>query len=324
MKQQAEPIKSAEEVEQEFRKKCLGEAGISYSAGVALIVLVSALFSLIVGMSVKFPQDPISGDTVYPDWYLYLAFLVPQLCLFGAVLLYFLRSKEPLRVVVKPGKWYYYLIALALQLGLMFPISELNDLFIKGLEAIGYHGTGVSVPSLEGWNLLPAILVIAVLPAIFEETLFRGILSRNMHNSGWGLVPTIFLAGTLFSIYHGSPEQTVYQFISGVCLTFVAVKAGSIFPTILAHFFNNALVLVLSAAGVDSLWASLPLGGYIAVLAVSAVLFLGALAFLIFFDRRSVQRGKIKYGKRFFFTALAGMGICVIEWVVALIAGFKR
>ena len=322
MKQQTEPIKSAEEVEQEFRKKCLGEAGISYSAGVALIILVSALFSLIVGMSTKFPQDPLTGDTVYPDWYLYLSFLMPQLCLFGAALLYFLRSKEPLRVITKPGKWYYYLIALALQLGLMFPISELNDLFIKGLEAIGYHSSGVSVPSLEGWNLLPAILVIAVLPAVLEETLFRGVLSRSMYQSGWGLVPTIFLAGALFSIYHGSPEQTLYQFISGVCLTLIAVKSGSIFPTMVAHFFNNALVLVFEATGYGTSW-TMPTGVFIAVLVVSSLLFLTALSFLIVFDWRNHQKGKIKYGKRFFFTAVAGIGICVIEWVVALIAGFK-
>ena len=227
-----------------------------------------------------------------------------------------------MRVIVKPCKWYYFLIALALQLGLMFPISELNDLFIKGLEAIGYHSSGVSVPSLTGWNLLPAILVIALLPAIFEETLFRGILSRNMHASGWGTVPTVLLAGALFAIYHGNPEQTLYQFISGICLTYIAIKAGSILPTAVAHFFNNALVLVFEATGYGTSW-TMPFGVYLAVLIVSGLCFLGALAFLIFFDSRNNQKGKIKNGKKFFFTAAVGIGICVIEWVVALILGFK-
>ena len=322
MKKQPEPIKSAQEVEEEFRKKCLGEAGISFSAGAAFIILASALFSLVVGMSTKFPVDVLTGETLYPDWYRYISFLLPQLCLFGAALLYFLRSKEPLRVLTKPCKWYYFFIALALQLGLMFPISELNDLFIKGLEAIGYKSSGVAVPTLEGWNLLPAILVIALLPAIFEETLFRGILSRNMHASGWGLIPSIFVAGALFSIYHGNPEQTLYQFASGICLTFVAIKAGSIFPTMLAHFFNNALVLILSAAGLGESW-EMPTGAFIAVLVVSSLCFLGALAYMIFFDKRNNQKGKIKNGKRFFFAAAAGIGICAIEWIVQLVAGFK-
>ncbi len=99
MKKRQETIKSAEEVEREFRKKCLGEAGIGFSAGAALIILVSALFSLIVGMSVKFPVDPITKETLYPDWYLYFSFLIPQLCFLGAALIYFMRTKEPVRVL---------------------------------------------------------------------------------------------------------------------------------------------------------------------------------------------------------------------------------
>lgn len=322
MKQREEAMKSAEEIEREFRKKCLGEAGISFSAGAALIILVTALFSLVVSASTKFSVDPLTGDTVYPDWYLYFSFLLPQLCLAGAALIYFLRTKEPVRVLTKGCKWYYFLIALGLQLGLMFPLSELNDLFIRGLEAIGYHGSGVSVPSLGGWNLLPAILVIAVLPAIFEETMFRGILSRNMLASGWGLVQTVFIAGAFFSVYHGNPEQTLYQFASGVCLTFVAVKSGSIFPTVIAHFLNNALILVFQATGFNTAW-SMPLGVYIAVLVISSLCFLGALAFLVFFDRKGNQKGRVVNGKRFFFCAAAGIGICAIEWVVQLIMGFR-
>ncbi len=321
MKKREEPVKSAEEIEREFRKKCLGEAGIGYSTGAGLIFFVSALFMLIVGAAVKFPVDVTTGDTVYPDWYLYLSFLIPQLCLVGAALFYFLRTKETVRVLAKNCKWYYFLIAIALQLGLMFPVSELNELFIKGLRAIGYHGGGVNVPSLTGWNLLPAILVIAVLPALFEETLFRGILSRNMDASGWGVVPTIFLCGALFSVYHGNPEQTLYQFASGVCLTFVAVRAGSMLPTVIAHFLNNALILVLEATGYGTRW-TMPLGVYIAVIVVAALLFLGSLFFLIFFRRDKLQKGKIVYGKKFFFGACVGIGVCAIQWIVNLISGF--
>lgn len=322
MKKREEPQNSAEEIEREFRKKCLGEAGITYSVGAGLIFFVSALFGLVVGTAVKFPTDAATGDPVYPDWYLYLSFLIPQLCLFGAALYYFLRTKEPVRVLAKNGKWYYYLIAIALQLGLMFSVSELNELFIKGLRAIGYHGSGVLVPSLEGWNLLPAILVIAVLPAFFEEVLFRGILSRNMHASGWGVVPTVFIAGALFSVYHGNPEQTLYQFVSGVCLTFVAVRAGSMLPTIIAHFMNNALILILQATGYGTKW-TMPLGVYIAVIVSASLLFLGALFFLIFFRQKEIKKGKIVHGKQFFFGACVGIGVCAIQWIVTLIAGFK-
>lgn len=331
MKKRVEVVKSAEEVEREFRRKCLGEAGISFSAGAALIILVAAIFSFIVSASVKFPVDPLNhNNPIYPDWYLYLNFLIPQFCLAGACLIYFLRTKERVTVLTRGCKWYYFLIAIALQLGLMFPLSELNDLFIKGLEALGYHSSGVNVPSLDGWKVLPAILVIAVLPAVFEETLFRGILSRNMHASGWGLLQTVMITGAMFSLYHGNPEQTLYQFASGICLTFVAVKSGSVFPTMLAHFMNNGLILALQAAfNPDGTQQNLkmtdimPLSVYIAVIVVSALLFLGALAFLIFFDKRNNQKGKVTGGKKFFFGAAAGIGVCAIEWIVQLVMGIR-
>lgn len=321
MKKQKEQVQSAEEVEKAFRKKCLTEAGIGYSMGAGLIIFISALFMLVVGAAVSFAKDPVTGEVIYPDWYLYCSFLLPQICLFSAAAIYFARTKEPVRVLTKSCKWYYFLFAIALQLGLMFPVSELNELFIEGLRALGYKGSGVSVPSLDGWNLLPALIVISILPAIFEETLFRGILSRNMHASGWGLVPTIFITGALFSIYHGNPEQTLYQFASGVCLTLVAFKAGSILPTMVAHFLNNALILVFEATGFGTTW-TMPLAVYISIIVLSALLFLGAFVYLIFFDKRNNQKGKIVNGKQFVFGAIVGIGICAIEWIVQLITGF--
>lgn len=320
MKNRTGTSEKAKETKEEFRKKSLGEAGIGYSAGAAFIILAVTFFSLFVAMLTRFPVDPVTEKTIYPDWYLYCSFLLPQLGLAGAELLYFLRAKESFRVVTKGCKWYYYLIAIAIQAGLLFPMSELNKYFILGLEAIGYKSSEISVPSLDGWNLLPAVLVIAVLPALFEETLFRGILARNMYASGWGLVQTICITGALFSIYHGKPEQTLYQFVSGVCLTLVAVKAGSIFPTIVAHFLNNAFILVLQATGYGE---SIPFGAFVAIVVVSAVLFLSALAVLVFFDGRKNQRGKIANGKRFFFSAAAGIGVCAIEWIIGLVAGFR-
>ena len=90
----------------------------------------------------------------------------------------------------------------------------------------------------------------------------------------------------------------------------------------IAHFLNNALILVFEATGFNTVW-SMPLGVYIAVLVISSLCFLGALAYLIFFDKRNNQKGGVVNGKRFFFCAAAGIGICAIEWIVQLIMGFR-
>lgn len=297
--------------EEDFKRRALKEAGITYSAAAVIPLLFSAFFLLIV---------TIAGAKDYEseDWYKYIGFLIPQICFAGAALYFFRRSKVSVKQTYSGCKWYNFAVALVLQFGLLFSLSELNGYFIQLLELMGYQRAESSVPTLSGWNLLPALLVIAVLPAIFEETIFRGILSRQMHENGWGLLYTVLISGALFSLFHHNPEQTLYQFVCGCCLTLVAIRSGSVLPTICAHFVNNALILILEAFGYGSL-SRLPHGGYLALVIISALCLFGALAFLVFFDRRGNQKGGVKHGKVFFLAAGAGIAVCGIEWIVTLV-----
>src|SRR5699024_2828245 len=152
----------------------------------------------------------------------------------------FRRSKPPVRTVYRDGRAKYYVFALRLQFGLLFSLSELNTLFLDWLSSLGYESPASALPPLTGWNLLPATLIIALLPALFEETLFRGILVGRMHASGWGNVATVCISGALFALYHGSPAQTIYQFFCGASFALLALRAGSALPTAVAHLCNNA------------------------------------------------------------------------------------
>lgn len=300
----------AEKTQSEFRKKCCVEGGFAYSASALLVVLLSFFLSFFA-----------RGDAAKQDWFLYLSYLFSQIALLGGAAIYFYRSKEPLRSVYTGCKPRYFLIAILLEFGLLFSLGELNGYFIRLLELAGYQSGATSVPSLEGWNLLPALLVIALLPAVFEELMFRGILSRKMHGDGWGLVPTVLIAGAMFSLFHGSPEQTLYQFLCGACFTLVAVRAGSVFPTMLAHFLNNAIILIVTACGVET-FSALPFGGYLTLMIGSAVCLVGALSYLIFFDKQGNQKGGVKDGGAFFLAAACGLAVCAVEWAVVLVRGF--
>lgn len=304
------------EQQEQFRKKCLTESGIAYSASAVVGILLAFLIGVI--------SSAAGGeDYTSQNWYLYLAYLSAQIAFAAAAALYFYRSREPVRAVLKLPHPKYFLIALLLQFGLLFSLTELNGLFSKLLELIGYHSSEdpVPVPDLGGWNLLPAILVIGLLPAVFEEVIFRGILSRNMHAGGWGLLPTLLISGGMFALFHGRPEQTVYQFLCGVCFSLVALRAGSILPTMLAHFCNNTVILILSACGMEELNA-LSSGGYLALVISSAVCLTAVLAYLIVWDKSGNQRGKIKYGGEFAVAAGTGLLVCLIEWLVNFAVGF--
>ncbi len=304
----------AEQLE-EWRRKGLTESGLAYSVAAVAAILIAYLVAAI-------SSAAAGKDYAAQDWYLYLAYLSSQLAFCGAIAVYFLRSREPIRTPFRKAQPKYFLIALLLEFGLLFSLSELNELFLSGLKKLGYSSGGVSVPLLSGWNLLPAIFVIALLPAIFEETLFRGILARKMHDGGWGLASAVLISGALFSLFHGRPEQTVYQFLCGACFALVALRAGSVLPTMLAHFVNNALILILESFGYGNFHASLPLWGYLILIISSALCLLGALVYLVFFDKRGNQKGGVKGGLSFFVAAGGGILICAVEWIAALVMGF--
>lgn len=303
----------AEQTEQRRRKE-LTESGLSYSVAAVLAVLISYLITAV--------SASVAGEGyTNRDWYLYLAYLASQLAFCGAIAVCFLRSKEPFRAPFRKTRPKYFLIALLMQFGLLFSLSELNVLFVGMWEKMGYHSSGVDVPDLSGWGILPALLVIALLPAICEETLFRGILARKMYGGGWGLAPVVFISGALFSLFHGRPEQTVYQFLCGVCFSLTAIRAGSVLPSMLAHFCNNAAILVMSACGYGTV-SALPWGLYLTLVILSAACLLGALVYLIFFDKSGERQRGVKYGSGFFLAAGGGILICGVEWIAALVMGF--
>lgn len=230
--------------EDDFRRRTLKEAGITFSLSAVLPLLASVLASVL--LAVIFITVGAEGYEDR-DWYLYLNYLIPQLCFAAAAIVFFKRSKFSVKQTYRGCKWYYFPLALLLQFGLWFSLSGLNGYFIELLRLMGYHMQGMSLPSLSGWNLLPAILVIALLPALCEETIMRGILTKQMRRSGWGTAVNVLVSGALFSLFHHNPEQTLYQFVCGMCYALIDLRAGSFFPTMVAHFCNNAVILTLQS-----------------------------------------------------------------------------
>ena len=276
------------------------------------------MLSLIASMI--FALARVGEGAAESDWYKYISYLLPQISFAAACLIYFRRSKQPVREVYRPAKWYYFLIALTLQFGLLFSLNFLNEYFVKFLELFGYHASmNDTIPDLSGWNLLPAILVIALLPAIFEETLMRGCVLGSMERSGWGTVSAVLVSGALFSLFHGNPEQTIYQFLCGAAFALLALRSGSILPGMMAHFLNNAVILIMTSCGADP--SALPLGGEIALYVLSGVCLVGSLGLLLF-EKRNV-RGGVREGKQFFLAASVGMLVCAVEWIGALVGGFS-
>ena len=252
------------------------------------------------------------------DWWTYIAYSVGPFAF--AVLIYFYLKicKSPFKTSIKNQycSWKYYVVALAMQIGL-FALSEVNGYFLLWLEKFGYQSKGISLPSTSGFGIVGVLFVVAVLPAVFEELMFRGAVLSGLKNNV-SLPVAVLLCGGLFALYHQRPEQTLYQFCCGTAYALLAIRAGSVFPTMVAHFFNNALIIILYANGVTII----PTQVFIAIVTVGGVLLVGALVYLIFVDKSKPNTLSPTQGKDFFLSALPGILIVGLSWIITLIAGF--
>jgi membrane protease YdiL (CAAX protease family) len=96
------------------------------------------------------------------------------------------------------------------------------------------------------------LLIIAVLPAIGEELLFRGILQKIFVGITDNIHIGILITGFLFSLMHVQFIGFFPRMLMGVVFGYLLYWTGSIWIPILAHFVNNALG-VITIYYIDSL-----------------------------------------------------------------------
>lgn len=95
-------------------------------------------------------------------------------------------------------------------------------------------------------DLFYTMLVIAVVPAIGEELLFRGYLQQKFSNRLSNYHIAILITAFLFSAIHFDLQAIIPRFVLGVLLGYLYFWSRSIWLPILAHFINNAQVVILS------------------------------------------------------------------------------
>ncbi len=183
-------------------------------------------------------------------------FLLPSL-----IIAYFISysPKDFLLAHQSPSFTIYLMVAVSmiLALPLINFIAELNaqmDLpkFMDNIErwmrqkedfAQGITEKFVKVDS--PWGLLGNLLVMAVMPALGEEFLFRGVFQRifihwtkNVH---WGII----ISAALFSFFHFQFFGFVPRMLLGLFFGYLVIWSGSIWPAVVAHFVNNGFAVTM-------------------------------------------------------------------------------
>ena len=145
----------------------------------------------------------------------------------------------------------YLLVTIFLSLVCVFGMSNFVSLFDAVLAKIGFNGSyALPIPMDNFGYLVLNLILLAVLPAICEELVFRGIIFNGLKQ--YGNMKAVFLSATLFMLVHSSVEQTVYPFFVGIVLALLMLRTNNIIYPILLHFLNNAIVVVINYISVQS------------------------------------------------------------------------
>lgn len=253
-------FRHAEDVKWALFTRPVREAGKVLSpAGVALL---SAISVIVVGMAggLASSDSPFQGILLVQGALAALSFVWVYQGGFDPSVAFGWRVPVPrswLAVILAVSGGWILTVELATLQHQFFPfpeemIEQFSDLF-AGLE------------NLSIWQ---ALLLIAVLPAVVEEHLCRGLMLRGMSRVS-GAWPAILVVALIFAFLHLNPYRLLPTFALGILLGYIAIRTNSIFPAILGHFMNNAAsVLVYRfddwfinmgwAAAEDAAWVPLP------------------------------------------------------------------
>lgn len=111
--------------------------------------------------------------------------------------------------------------------------------FISGVKA-----PVPDISSTVDMGLFQALFLMAFLPAVCEELLYRGFILGA--TSGYSKKAAIIFNGFLFALAHISLVRILDTFVLGMILAYVTLKTKSVFPAMFMHFVNNASRIVLA------------------------------------------------------------------------------
>jgi hypothetical protein len=94
-------------------------------------------------------------------------------------------------------------------------------------------------------QLLIALFVVTVLPALGEEILFRGVIQSKLYLELRNIHIAIWASAAIFSAIHFQFYGFLPRMMLGALFGYLYYWTGNLWVAILAHFVNNGFVLVM-------------------------------------------------------------------------------
>ena len=118
--------------------------------------------------------------------------------------------------------------------------------WMKTSEEAAYTLIMTFVSQTEWYAFVVNIFMIAVVPAVSEELIFRGIIQRQLGKWFGNIDVAVLVSAIIFSAIHMQFYGFLPRVFLGIVLGYMFVWTGSLWLPILAHFTNNALAAVVA------------------------------------------------------------------------------
>ena len=203
-----------------------------------------------------------------------LQLVVNLVVLFGGATLLMVRRYrlDPVEALalrpVKPVVWLAVLVGAPAGLVSALGVMKLATLILPVPPEV-LEGFGKALMP-EGIPFGQLLFFMTVMPGIFEELAFRGVLLHGLRRRFHPAVVALVVGG-VFGLFHVALFRLVPTAFLGVMLAAVTMLSGSIFPAMLWHALNNGIAILTSKAGIPL--ELLDPASYLAAAALLAVAF---------------------------------------------------
>ena len=109
-------------------------------------------------------------------------------------------------------------------------IAELTNLLLTSNNSSG--------------DLLLNLLVMAAIPAVGEELMFRGVIQNSLARNPKNAVRAVWITAFLFSAIHFQFYGFIPRLLMGAYFGYLLIWSKSIWVPIVAHFSNNATIVL--------------------------------------------------------------------------------
>ncbi len=207
------------------------------SMGLLVVALLFPTWFFIQSALSPSPEEDASGLLYATGWLMPLVFVV----LPAAILLYWKVDITNTLALRMPATRY---LAAAVLIGLSawMPAFELNVLqqWLLGTPQAAVESAETLARTLEALPLGSVLVLVALVPAVCEELLFRGFLMSSLSSSArkW---TAILVSAAIFGVFHFFLFKFATTAVLGALLGYLCWQSRSVLPAIVAHFIHNAI-----------------------------------------------------------------------------------